>query len=192
MQFCIFSHSLSSTHFSRGMLSTVRKYKTKLNNETKEESLKSFCSLQIWVLSFVLKSLTEEVWSHQPNMTVTTHAAVSIFFFLCFHSRSLQHTLHISWHTRFMCFWRHLLLWVYYWHVKDDRVFSDVFPRKKTSSYIRVNTVYRYGYTWQLYKMQRAIWALQEKSIKKITANQKCGRSISAASALNLQQQNRT
>ncbi len=67
-----------------------------------------------WVLSYVLKSLTEEVWSHQPNMTVTTHAAVSIFFFFCFHSRSFQHTLHISWHTRFMCFWRHLLLWVYY------------------------------------------------------------------------------
>ncbi len=35
-------------------------------------------------------------------MTVTTHAAVSIFFFFCFHMQSLQHTLHISWHTRFM------------------------------------------------------------------------------------------
>ncbi len=46
--------------------------------------MKSYCSLQIWVLSYVLKSFTEEVWFHQTNMTVTTHAAVSFSFSFVF------------------------------------------------------------------------------------------------------------
>ncbi len=65
--------------------------------------MKSYCSLQIWVLSYVLKSLTEEVGPIRL-MTVTTHAAVIILFFFCFHSRSLQHTLHYIFHgTLVLC-----------------------------------------------------------------------------------------
>ncbi len=47
--------------------------------------------------------------------------------------------------------------------------FRCISKKKHLSSYIRVNTVHRY--TWQLYKMQRAIRALQENQ-SKITANQ--------------------
>ncbi len=47
------------------------------------------------VLSYVLKSLTEEVWSHQANMTVTIHAAVS-FSFSCVFTRDLYNTHYIT------------------------------------------------------------------------------------------------
>ncbi len=56
--------------------------------------VKSYCSLQIWVLSSVLKSLTEEVCSHQTNMTVTT---VSFSFSFVF-TRDLYNTLHYIFH----------------------------------------------------------------------------------------------
>ncbi len=52
--------------------------------------MKSYCSFQIWVLSYVLKSLTDEVWSHQAKMT-----AVSFFFSFLF-TRDL--TTHITLH----------------------------------------------------------------------------------------------
>ncbi len=35
--------------------------------------MKSYCSLQIWALSYVLNSLTEEVWSHQANGAFPLH-----------------------------------------------------------------------------------------------------------------------
>ncbi len=41
--------------------------------------VKSYCSLQICVLSSVLKCLKEEVCSHQANM-ISTHAAESFHF----------------------------------------------------------------------------------------------------------------
>ncbi len=56
--------------------------------------MKSYCSLQIWVLSYVLKSLTEVVCSHQANMTVTTHAAVSFSLSFVF-TRDLYNTHYI-------------------------------------------------------------------------------------------------
>ncbi len=55
--------------------------------------MKSYCSLQIWVLSYV--SLTEEVWFHQANMTVTTHATVSFSFSFVF-TRDLYNTHYIT------------------------------------------------------------------------------------------------
>ncbi len=48
----------------------------------------------MWVLSYVLKSLTEEVWSHQANMRVTTHATVSFTFSFVF-TRDLYNTHYI-------------------------------------------------------------------------------------------------
>ncbi len=55
--------------------------------------VKSYCSLQIWVLSYILKSLTEEVWYHQA--TVTTHATISFSFSFVF-SRDLYNTHYIT------------------------------------------------------------------------------------------------
>ncbi len=45
-------------------------------------------------MSYVLKSLTEEVCSHQANMTVMTHAAVSLSFSRVF-TRDLLTLLHV-------------------------------------------------------------------------------------------------
>ncbi len=45
--------------------------------------VKTYCSLQIRVLSYVLKSISEEVWSRQANMTVKTHAARAVQLIAC-------------------------------------------------------------------------------------------------------------
>ncbi len=112
--------------------------------------MKYYCSLQICVLSYVLKSLTQEVCSHQAKDSHDS-CHCKLFFFFCFHSRSLQHTLHYIFHgTLVLCVFgatccRGCIIdmsksrpWI-----KDDRVFQMYFQEKK-HSYIRVNTVIKH------------------------------------------------
>ncbi len=100
------------------------------------------CSLQILIRSSGLKSLTEEVCSHQAR--VTTHAALSIFFFFCFHSRYLQHTLHYVFHGTFCVFVPPIVVGVLLTCQSQDPEYkmTGLYFQEKTLSYIQVNTVY--------------------------------------------------
>ncbi len=83
MQFCIFSHSLSSTHFSLGMLSTVRKYKTKLNNEIR----KAKPSIKISVHKLKMQNA---YFIQLHLLLVPLLVFPSLFFSLLFHSFTPQ------------------------------------------------------------------------------------------------------
>ncbi len=114
--------------------------------------VKSYCSLQIWVLSCILKSLTEEVSSHQANMTVTTHAAVSFSFSFSFvFTRDLYNTHCITYfmaHSFYAYLAPPIVVVVLMTcqsqdpEYKTTAFFQMYFQEKKTSSYIRVNTVF--------------------------------------------------
>ncbi len=108
--------------------------------------MKSYCSLQIWVPSYVLNPLTEEVLSHQANMT---NAAVSYSFCFVF-TRDLYNTRYI---TYFMAplFYAFLVPLIVVGvlltcqsldpEYKTTAFFSDVFPRKNI-------VIWRFSTAW--------------------------------------------
>ncbi len=108
-------------------------------------------SLQNWLLSYALKSLTEEVWSHPANTTVPT--AISIFFLFCFHSRSVQHSLHYSMtHSFYACLASHVVVCVCIIDKSKSRpeykttaVIFQMYLQGKNTCCIRVNTVFVTG-----------------------------------------------
>ncbi len=110
--------------------------------------VQSYCSLQIWVLSYVLKWLTEEVWSHQVNMTVTTHAAVHFYFDFVF-TLDLYSTHYITYFME-QSFYAYLAPPIVVGvlltlsldpEYKTTKFFQMYFQFKKYIYYIRVNTV---------------------------------------------------
>ncbi len=96
----------------------------------------------------VLKSLTDEVCSHQTNMTVTTHAAVSFSFSFVF-TRDLYNTHYITYfmaHLFHACLAPPIVVGVLLLCQSLDpeyktTAFFQMYFQEKTLSYIRVNTV---------------------------------------------------